>query len=429
MNTRHSVQIYQWSLVLVLLLSLTGVYAQTNRISYYEHIEPIILKNCSGCHQPGKAGPFSLLTFEDVHKRGEFIASVTRTRYMPPWKADTTFQSYKNARVLTGKEIELIGKWVDSGMPKGKKKKGAVMPVEISERATPDLSVQLPQPYAIRTDGKDDYRFFNLPTNLLEDRFVTSIEFIPGNPRLVHHSRLMTDTSHRVRTIHGMSANDPLIGTFEKYPPLDKFLYGWVPGNFPITFPAGSGKKLHKGTDIILNIHYSPNRRENQTDQSTINFYFAKGPVDREVFSLAIAEESISNPPFLIRANETKTFYSTFGPIPIDITVIGVLPHMHYLGKTFKAFAIAPNDSAVHLIKIDSWDFKWQDTYQFKQLLHIPKGSMILMEGTFDNTAQNPNNPTLPPKDVPYGWNSTSEMFDLVLYYMVYRDGDGETEQ
>jgi mono/diheme cytochrome c family protein len=414
---------------LAVVLSITTAYSQSERVSYYEHIEPIVIKNCSGCHQPGKSAPFSLLTFEDVRKRGEFIANVTRTQYMPPWKADTAFQSYKNARVLTRHEVGLISKWVEAGMPKGKKKKGATLAVETPDRAAPDLSLRLPEPYLIPADGKDDYRFFNLPTNLPADQFVTRIEFIPGNPRLVHHSRLMTDTSHKVRSIHGLSANDPRMSEFEKYPPIDKFLYGWVPGNFPITFPEGAGKKLHKDTDIILNIHYSPNRRESQADQSTVNFYFAKGPVSREVYSLAIAEENISNPPFVIHADEKKTFYSSFGPIPVDITVLAVLPHMHYLGKTFKAFAITPNDSAIHLIKIDAWDFKWQDTYQFRNMLHIPKGSVILMEGTFDNTAQNPSNPTLPPKDVTYGWNSTSEMFDLVLYYMVYQAGDGETEQ
>jgi hypothetical protein len=102
---------------------------------------------------------------------------------------------------------------------------------------------------------------------------------------------------------------------------------------------------------------------------------------------------------------------------------------MHYLGKTFKAFVVTPGDSAVHLIKIDNWDFKWQDTYQFSKLLHVPKGSIILMEGTFDNTVSNPSNPNIPPKDVGYGWNSSSEMFDMVLYYMVYKPGDEKAEQ
>jgi mono/diheme cytochrome c family protein len=411
---------------LLLVLASLGTSAQTTNVDYYEEIQPVIQSKCATCHRPGTAAPFSLLSYDDVKKRGEFVAQVIASRYMPPWKADLSFQSYKNARSLSEDEIAKITTWVRDGMPKGKKKKAAPATTVAD---VPDLSVPMPAPYTIQTNLEDDYRFFNMPTNLPEDKFITKIEFVPGNARLVHHSRLMTDTSHNVRSIHGLSANDKRISEFEKYPPLDKFLYGWVPGNFPISFPPGTGKRLYKDTDIILNIHYSPNARENQADQSRINFYFAKTPISREVFSLAIAEESISNPPFVIPANEKRTFYSSFGPIPLDITLIGVLPHMHYLGKTFKAFVATPGDSAVHLIKIDNWDFKWQDTYQFSRLLHVPKGSVILMEGTFDNTVSNPSNPNIPPKDVGYGWNSSSEMFDMVLYYMTYRPGDENTRQ
>lgn len=374
------------------------------------------------CHSPGQSGPFSLLTFEDVIKRGDFIGHVTKTGYMPPWKADREFQQYKNERGLTPDEIEAIQIWLKNGMPRGKKsKKEYRSEFQIDK---PDVSLKMKSPYLIPTSNKDDYRFFYIPTNLPEDKYLTKIEFIPGNKRLVHHSRLMTDTTHMVRTIDGMSADDPGISAFEKYPPLDKFLYGWVPGNSAIEFPAGTGKKIHKGTDLILNIHYAPNSRENQYDQSVVNLYFTKEKADREVYSLAIAENDISNPPFLIPAGEKKVFYSSFGPIPIDISVVGVLPHMHYIGKTFRAFAVTPEGEAIHLIKIDNWDFKWQETYLFKKLQIIPKNSMILIEAMFDNSAENPANPNSPPKDITYGWNTTSEMLDLILYYLEYKEGD-----
>lgn len=413
------------SLVVAILALSFPSAGQKKEITFYKHIEPIIKNHCQPCHAPGKAAPFSLISYEDVASKGDFIAHLTSIRYMPPWKADNSFQRYLNERVLPDSAISLIAEWVSQGMPRGKaigKKKGAK--AVTTADLHPDLTLTMKIPYRILTDDKDDYRFFNIPTNLPRDEYITRIEFQPGNRKLVHHSRLMTDTTHRVRAIDGLSANDPGIGAFERYPPLDKFLYGWVPGNFPIVFPKGTGKRLHRDTDIILNIHYAPNARDGQTDQSSIRFYFSKGPVEREVFSLAIAENEISNGPFIIPAHETRTFYSSFGPIPIDISAIAVLPHMHYLGKTFRAFAVTPAGDYVPLIKINEWDFKWQDTYQFTKLLHIPAGSTILMEGTFDNTAENPANPSNPPRDVSYGWNTTSEMFDLVLYYLIYKQGD-----
>jgi hypothetical protein len=265
-------------------------------------------------------------------------------------------------------------------------------------------------------------------THLKSDKYLRKVEFIPGNKRLVHHSRLMTDTTHKVRSIHGLSANDPLVNQFEKYPPVDKFLYGWVPGNFAIEFPKGTGKKLYKDSDIIVNIHYSPNWRENQQDQSVVNFYFTEEDSLREVYSLAIAEQNITNSPFVIPAGEKKTFYSKFGPIPIDISAVAVLPHMHFLGKSFRAFAVTQEGDAVFLIKIDNWDFNWQDTYQFSKLLKIPKGSSIFIEATFDNTDENPANPTRPAKTVTYGWETASEMLDMVMYYLVYKPGDEDID-
>jgi hypothetical protein len=416
--------IKKWTVVFLILFSHVPGKAQKNDLTYYENIEPIISKSCTSCHRPNQAAPFSLLTYEDVKKRGKFIVEVTQRSYMPPWKADPTFQSYKNERILTDGEKQTIKQWVENGMKKGKPHKSKSIEGHVSNVDTPDLTLTMKEPYTITTDGKDDYRFFNIPTNLDEDKFVAKIEFIAGNKRLVHHSRLMTDTTHKVRSINGLSATDPRIAEFEKYPPLDKFLYGWVPGNFPITFPTHTGKRILKGTDIILNLHFAPNFRTDQVDQSVINFYFAKEKVDREVYSLAIAEENISNPPFIVKANDKPTFYASFGPIPIDISVIAVLPHMHYLGKTFKAFAITPDGNAIHLIKIDNWDFKWQDTYQFKSLLHLPKGSILLIEASYDNTAENRSNPTNPPKDVTYGWNTDSEMMELVVYYIEYKEGD-----
>lgn len=263
--------------------------AQKNKILYYQDIEPIVLKNCQPCHSPDQSGPFSLLSYEDVKSKGTFIAHVTKTKYMPPWKADSDFQQYANERRLTDEEIELIQQWVKGGMIKGKKNR-LVSSEKKLEEVIPDLSLQPNAPFKIPDTSVEEYRFFSVPTNLSEDKYVTSIEFMPGNRRLVHHSRIMTDTSHYTRKIDGLSAEDPKIREFDKHPPLDRFFYGWVPGNFRFNFPPGTGKKLYKDTDFVLNIHYAPNSKINQKDQSTINLFFSKEKVEREVYALTIEE-------------------------------------------------------------------------------------------------------------------------------------------
>src|ERR1041385_7317979 len=87
--------------------------------TFAEDIAPIIFKNCAPCHRPGEAGPFPLLTYDDVLKKAKTIAAVTEARYMPPWPADPSYSHFRDERVLTDAEIQLIQNWVMKGSPAG----------------------------------------------------------------------------------------------------------------------------------------------------------------------------------------------------------------------------------------------------------------------------------------------------------------------
>jgi len=154
-----------------------------------------------------------------------------------------------------------------------------------------------------------------------------------------------------------------------------------------------------------------------------VNLYFAKGTVSREVKTLTLKESDIRNQPFFIEAERKPTFYMDY-LVNSDISLISIMPHMHFIGKSFIAYAITPKNENIPLIKIDDWNFNWQTTYQFKNLVKLPAGSRIRVEAKFDNTSENPMNPNSPPKDIGYGWNSTDEMCDLVIYYLEYEEGD-----
>lgn len=415
------------SLFLKILFSLP-VYAQEipAKVTYHSHIEPIIRTNCAPCHQPGKAGPFSLLTYEDVAKRAKFIAHVTQTRYMPPWRADPEFRHFANERVLTDAQIALIQAWFKTGMQAGRKRRETPVPTGPYPARPPDLTVKMRQPFDIPNDNSEQFRFFHLPTLLPESRYVEAIEFIPGNHATVHHSRVMADTTNAIGGIDGLSENDLKAKDFQSKPLADAFMYGWVPGNFPVFFPPGTGKKLNANTDIILNIHYAPSPVA-ASDQSQVNFYFAKKPVEREVQTLTLNENYITNQPFRLKANTKPTFYMHTSRLPEAVSLISIMPHMHTLGKTFLAYAITPTDEVIPLIKIPDWDINWQTMYQFQSMVHLPKGSIIFAEATYDNTAQNPENPYQPPRNITYGWGSKDEMMNLVLYYVLHRPGDENT--
>ena len=353
---------------------------------------------------------------------------------MPPFKADASFQHYKNENILSPDEIQLIQGWVKGGMEKGKKNASSdpdihaeqgsmVIKAQKENKKTETLAIGMQRAFVLPETGKEEFRFFHVPLNNKDEKYIQSIRFIPGNKKLVHHSRVMTDTSGTTAGLDGLSENDTVIYQYQTKPLADPFLFGWVPGNDQITFPEGTGKKMYPGTDFIFNMHYSPSPRI-VSDSSSISIQFSTKPADREVTTLTMKEDNISNLPFLIKANTSPTFYMRSAMIEEEISLISVMPHMHLLGKRFKAFAVTPAGDLIPLINIPEWDFNWQMTYTFKNYLHIPKGSVIYAEAQYDNTLQNPRNPSRPPKDVSYGWGTKDEMMNLIIYYVKYRVGD-----
>lgn len=404
----------------VLFSSLAGmtVFASA-QITYEKDVSPIIKNHCVSCHTPGGYGPFSLESFSDVQKRAKFIGHVTQTRYMPPWKADPSFSHFANERYLSDEEIATIQLWIEQGLARGVA--AGVLGKERPETVTlekdleADLVLEMANPFALSTKGIEDYRFFHVPTGLKEDAYVSKIEFIAGNKRYLHHSRIMVDTSGQTQGIDGLSEFDPLSRAFQKTPLKDEFLYGWVPGNLPVSFPEGTAKLIPAGADLIFNIHYAPSAEES-SDRSKIKLYFSKKRVDHLVKSFYIREDDIANGPFIIRANEKPTFYVSKTLVE-DMHVISLLPHMHFLGKKMTALAITPEEQEIPLIRINDWDFNWQSTYLLKDPLFLPKGTVLLLVAEYDNTLENPLNPVSPPQDVTYGWDSTDEMMNLIFYY------------
>jgi hypothetical protein len=412
----------KYTIVIILLVNFNLFAQKKGKLTYFDNIRPIINKNCIYCHSPNNVGPFSLLNYEDLKSRGNLLKYVTSIKYMPPFPADKAFQHYKNERGLTDTEIDLIGNWVNSGMKKGKdksKNKKAIILIN-----TPDLTLNMTKPYAVKGVNEDDFRFFHIKSNLTEDKYVKTIGFKPGYKKGVHHSRIMVDTTNRMAGIDGLSEKDEKIYEFQKNKLKDEYLFGWVPGNDKIEFPVGTGLKLNKNSDFLLNMHYSPSPVL-KFDQSAILLDFSKSNVNREVKSIIYRENDISNQPFEIKANTKPKFFIS-KLLEKDISLISIMPHMHQLGKTIRAFAITKEGEVINLLKIDNWDFNWQMTYQFKTLIKIPKGSTLIIEASFDNTANDKNKQ---PIDVNYGWRTQDEMLNLVIYYLDYLPNDENTKQ
>jgi mono/diheme cytochrome c family protein len=416
------------------------------QVTFSEHVAPIIYQSCSKCHRNGEAGPFPLLSYQDVSSRAELVRYVTRTRYMPPWPADPAFRHFAGENVLTDEQIALIGRWVDQGSPEGNPANLPKRPVfpKGSQLGTPDLVVRMPGRYRIRGDDTDKFVSMKLPFSIPRDTFVRTIEFVPGNRKLVHHvnAHLVTYPTKRPQRLlqgpwfseageHNMNALDELgLGdTAATGASMTLSVSNYLPGTVPTLYPEGIGgfRMSREGYLLMHHIHYGPTQVE-QEDSSYFNVFFDDRPPIRPTYTLLLGTLGRAPvvPPLVIPPNTIKTFRTRF-TLPVDISVLSVNPHMHLLGKTFLAYAALPSGDTIPLIRIPRWDFRWQYVYTFEKILKLPSGTTVFAEATFDNTTANPNNPFSPPREVKEqgaSMRSTDEMFQCIITMMPYQKGD-----
>ena len=403
-------------------------YVVRAQVTFTEHIAPIIYNNCTECHRNGEIGPMALTNYEEVKNWGEMIKYVTNIKYMPPWKPEKKFSSFLGERGLSEAEISLIADWVEDGMLEGDRDIEPEKPQfpEGSQVGEPDLVLSFSRSYTHKGNNQDQYQVFVLPTGLTEDKVLKAIELRPGNRRIVHHALFASDVSGEARMLDEQTpeygyANfgDFGVDQSDNYP-------GYVPGSKARVYPEAVGQKLLAGSDLLVQMHYAPISAD-EKDSSSINLFFAdeQEAVNRFVkFEVMLPFGStLTNGPFFIQANRVKRFHGVW-KVPNKISMIGIAPHMHLLGREWEVYAVSPQGDTTNLIQIPDWDFNWQGFYYFPKYQVIESGSTIHAFATYDNTTENPFNPNNPPVWVTWGEGTEDEMYYLPFAYLDYRAGD-----
>lgn len=400
----------------------------SGQITFTKDIAPIIYNNCTQCHRPNEIGPFPMTKYDEIIDWASTIRYVTAIRYMPPWKADPAYSRFLGERFLTQEQIDLIAAWVDQGTPYGNASEEPPLPdfPTGSQIGTPDLVLHMDESYHHYGGNEDEYRVFVLPTGLTEDKQISTVELRPGNRGIVHHALFTYDNTGAAKM---MDDQDPGYG-YDGFGGFgidgwwDKMLPGYVPGQKPIEYPEGLGQILPAGSDLLMQVHYGP-KPFAETDSSTVNIFFKKEPVTRQVenFIFVPFAPLITNGPFVINPNSVKTFHCQF-TTPVKISVFAIWPHCHLLGREYEVYAISAAGDTTNLIRIPDWDFNWQGSYNFKKFMVLDPGTTIHVYATYDNTVNNPSNPNDPPAFVTWGEKTTDEMLFLPISYVFYQTGD-----
>jgi len=408
-------------------LILASLSSQAQAPQWSTDVAPVLYNRCLSCHRSGGIAPFALASFTDAYAYRASIRAAILGGHMPPWPPDPTYNRLAHERLMSGEEKAKIIQWIDAGAPSGNLAAAPPLPTFPAGGdlpGTPDLSVRIPT-YTSQASGQDIYRCFVLPTGLTSDRFITAFEALPGNRSIVHHVLIYADTTGQSTLLDaqdpgpgytsfgGIGVNNaPLIG-------------GWVPGTRPLSLPTGFGIPLSKNAKIVVQIHY-PAGSSGLVDSTRIRFFFTPSASVRPVYTLPLLNHALNiNAPLVVPANTVKTFTeSQVVPPGYTLSLLGVAPHMHLIGRSINAFATTPTGDTQRIISIPDWHFHWQGFYLLRRLMKISVGSTLHSTAVYDNTPNNPYNPSSPPVDVHAGEATTDEM--MLTYFIVaaYQAGD-----
>jgi hypothetical protein len=400
-----------------LTLGTAALWARSPGVTFSHDIAPLLYRHCASCHHAGAVAPFPLVTYTDAAKHARLIASVTASRYMPPWLPETPH--FTGERRLSHAEIALFEHWAEQGAPEGNPAEIPPAPhfPEGWSLGTPNLEAEMPKPFQIPADGPDLYRCFAIPLPFHGQRYIRAVAIQPGNPQVVHHALLFQDVLGAGRKRDTGSGYE-CFGTPGFLPA--RGLGGWTPGAQAVTMLPGMAETLYERSSLVLQVHYHPTGKP-ETDQTRVALYYTDERPTRHAADIGLTSNRIDIPPGQSDYKVTDHF-----TLPVDVDLVQVIPHAHYICRDMLGYAILPDGKRRTLIHIPDWNFNWQEQYRYPTPIRLPAETRVEMEFTYDNSTANPRNPNHPPKEVIYGPASTDEMAGLHLLVVPVRQSDLE---
>lgn len=364
-------------------------------VTWHNRISRIVDRNCVECHRDGESAPFPLVTRKDVLAQREMVRLVVEARSMPPWFATADYGDFATDRRLSERDRADFLAWLDGGAPVGDPKDAAQMVERVKgwKVGAPDLVLEGKE-FAVPAAGVVEYQYRWIDAAKEEDRWVRAVEVRSSAPEVVHH----------VLVFPRFPKKDPRSKT---QGPFDGGLTGYfaatVPGHGYFVYPEGMAKKWPAGTQLFVQVHYTPNGKAVK-DRPTIGIVFAKGPPREEVRT-----RGIFNAAFQIPAGADRYPVQQAFTFPQAGRILEFMPHMHVRGTAFRYELELPDGTKRTLLDVPRYDFNWQLVYRLREPIEVPRGARLQATGWFDNSAKNPANPD-PSRIVPFGEQTSDEM-------------------
>ena len=398
------------------------------QVTFSEHIAPVFFDHCISCHRPYDVAPMSLLSYETARPWAKSIARTVVARDMPPWDADRRYGDFENDISLADDEIALIERWVAQGAVEGDRASLPATP-ELPAAGSwrmgrePDYMIEL-APVEVPADGPDLFFTQIFGSNVPEGKWIQAIELLPGNTDVLHHvviylgpfgigeEETQYSNAGIQKTIYLNEAARRPIGMVET----PRIGGVWVAGSPPTKFRTGTGQPVAANELFSFNMHYHPSGNSG-TDASKLGVYYGEGEITKEITTAFAVDTGIHIPAG--DADYRADAVYLFGQ---DSQILSLLPHMHNRGKSMKYVLERPDGSEEVLLDVPQYDYNWQNIYRFREPVDAPAGSLVKVDASWDNSADNPANPDST-VDVRWGDGTNHEM---LVGFIDYIDAKGK---
>ncbi len=271
-----------------------------------------------------------------------------------------------------------------------------------------------------------------IPTNFKEDTWVTSIQIKPEHPEVAHHicsgfNPHLPGTRYYEKIWEDKARDDegaaiPGKGrTFGQNTGRSMAEDCYLPGNVAADYRIfGAAKLVKAGSDMTLNLHYTPNGTA-VTDHVKIGLTIAKEPPARRYVSLSTSAP-MSPQLFAIPPGDPNWQSPPAEAVFLrDAELVFMMPHMHVRGKDMKYTLEYPDGRKEVVLNVPHYDFNWQLGYTTS--IKVPKGTKLHVDAHFDNSPNNKFNPN-PNRTVYYGEMTWEEMMFPFFGVVVEKDAD-----
>lgn len=409
--------------------------------TYYEDILPVFVQQCQGCHAAGGIGPFDLSDYETARDLAPVIAIVTQARTMPPFNANNEgiCNTFQDARWLSDEQIDLLSEWAQTGAREGDPTTAVPQPPELTQLAGDDIADHpMPEGYVPIADasselGVDDYQCFKVDLGIADaPRYLTGYEVIPGNEAVTHHlvgflvdpeaNGLLGTNGDLIDTLDAASPDQPgwdCFGAAGNGVGVEGTPVTWAPGGGAFNFPEGTGIRIDPGYVLVAQMHYNlVNGIE--PDATVLRLSWAD-EVEREAVN-ALQDKFLaagfSGGGITIPAGEESWTWQWDDQVRDfsgrmngweQVEILGVLPHMHSLGRRMQVdFFRGPDSEAECGLFVDRWDYQWQQGFMYETPFILDPNDTIRVTCEWDTTSRT--------EDVAPGLGTQNEMCLLGLY-------------